>query len=82
MHQSSSSRSLFRDHYSDLLMTQQPKSFCHFLVLLTFDHLHSSKILAYDNWVGCALEVRSDGINGSFLDLFAIMEEILLWLQT
>ena len=37
---------------------------------------------AYDNWVGCALEVYSDDTDGSFQDLFAIMEEIFLWLQT
>ena len=36
----------------------------------------------YDNWVVCALEIRNDDTYGSFLDLFAIVEEILLWLQT
>ena len=35
---------------------------------------------AYDNWVKCALEVRSDDTDGSFYDLFVIMEEIFLWL--
>ena len=38
------------------------------------------KLLAYDNWVRCALKVRSDDTDGSFYDLFVIMEEILLWL--
>ena len=63
-------------------MTQQPKSSCHFLVLLTFDHLHSSMLLAYDNPVQCALEVHNGDRHGSFLDLFMILEEISLWLQT
>ena len=59
MHQSSSSRPSHRDHHFDLSMTQQPKSSCHFLVLLTFDHLHSLMLLAYDNSIWCALEVHN-----------------------
>ena len=36
-----------------------------FLALLTFDHLHSLMLSAYDNWVGCAPEVYSDDTDGS-----------------
>ena len=81
MHRSSLSRPLQRDHHFNLLMTQQPTSSCHFLVLLTFDHLHSSVLLAYDNSVWCALEVHNGDIYGSFSDFFVILEEISLWLQ-
>ena len=56
MHQSSSSHPSFRDHYFNLLITQQSKSSCHFLVLLTFDHLHSLMLSFYDNWVGVPLK--------------------------
>ena len=51
------------------------------LVLLTFDRLHSSMLLAYDNLVWCALEVHNGDRHGSFSNLFVILEEISLWLQ-
>ena len=44
MHQSSSSHPSLRNHYLDLLIAQQPNTFCHFLVLLTSNYLHSSML--------------------------------------
>ena len=70
MHESSSSRPSFRDLHFDLLMAQHPKFSCHFLAFLTFDHLHSSMLLAYDNSVWSALEVHNGDKHGSFSDLF------------
>ena len=44
MHQLSSSHPSLRNHHLNLLIDQQPNSFCHFLVLLTFNPFHSSML--------------------------------------
>ena len=81
MHQSFSSHPSLRNHHLDLLIAQQPNSFCHFLVLLTFEHLNSSMLAIYDNWVWYDLKFHSDGKNVLFSNLFVILEVISLWLQ-
>ena len=65
MHQSSASRPSFWDHYFNLLMTQQPKSSCHFLVLLTFDHCipQCSQVMTIGSGVALKLAVMTQMIH-------------------
>ena len=79
MHQSSSSHPSLQNHHLNLLITQHPNSFCHFLVLSTFKHLNSSMLVAYDNWVWCDLEFHSDGKSVEFSDLFVTLGVISLY---
>ena len=63
----------FRNHHLDLLIVEQPNSFCHFLVLSTFEHLNSSMLTAYDNWIWCDLEFHGDGRSVKLSNLFVTL---------
>ena len=79
MHQSSSSHSSLQDHLLDLLIVQQSNSLCHVLVLSNFEHLTSSMLEAYDNWVWCDLEFHNNGRSVKFSDLFVTLGVISLY---
>ena len=79
IHQSSSSHPSLRNLHLDLLIFQQPNFFCHFLVLLTFEHLNSLMLAAYDNLVWCDLEFHSDGRSAEFSDSSVTLGVISLY---
>ena len=48
------------------------------ITFLTFEHLHSLMLEAYENSIWCVLEFHSDGRNVKFSDLFVTLGVILL----